>query len=64
MARYYRRTASSMLPDTLIVLCRTAARTYLGGDNGVGDDAAPHQRPSDDVRAEVVLRASGELLAG
>lgn len=37
--------------------------TCLGGNEGIRDDAAPHKRPPDYVRAEVGFGASGKLLA-
>lgn len=37
--------------------------TDLGGDEGVRDYAAPHECPPNDVRAEIVVGASGKLLA-
>lgn len=44
--------------------CDPAAWSDLGGDEGVRDDAAPHESPTDDIRPEIIVRASGELLAG
>lgn len=60
------RVGSSLLLESAfypLVETRRASWAYFGGHEGVRDNAAPHESPTDDVRAEVVLRASGKLLA-
>lgn len=39
------------------------ATLYLHGDERVGNDAAPRERPAYNVRAELVARARRKLLA-
>lgn len=54
--------ATAVLVSPPLMPTRIVHATNLGGDEGVRDDAAPHERPTDDVRAEVVIRAGGKLL--